>query len=194
MPPKPRVVADDVHGSKADAHKDKNGPNGSGAPGSGVHERQHAATNGKARRTAAASNASATAAAAAAVAAAAAATVVQTDPNPTLQWSEFDRGVLHAYQRAYKIDSPGAFSNEFSRWILSQPGSVGLHSPTSLRHKETRRQSKAQLANATRKHFNGLGVQENDIVVDFLHKVQTREVVRLRRPRRHGSNSRELAG
>lgn len=46
------------------------------------------------------------------------------------------------------------------------------------RRKEFRRQSKDQLAGAVRKHFNGLGVQENDIVVDFLHKVRTQAIVR----------------
>lgn len=186
MPPKARAVADDGHGSKADNHKDK------GANGTAAGTGQHTTTNGK-RRTAATSTASATAAAAAAVATAAAAPAAPTD-NQTLQWHDFDRGVLHAYKRTYNIDTPGAFSNEFSRWILSQPGSVGLNSPTSLRAKEMRRQSKNQLANVTRKHFNALGVQENDVVVEFLHKVQTREVTRLRRPRRHGSNSREWAG
>ncbi len=113
---------------------------------------------------------------------------------PQIQWSEFERGVLHAYRRTYRLDTPGAFSSDFARWILSQPGSIGLQSPTMLRRKELRRQSKAQLASTARKHFNGLGVQENDIVVEFLHKVQTHEVVRLRRPRRMGSNAREADG
>lgn len=45
------------------------------------------------------------------------------------------------------------------------------------RRKEFRRQSKDQLANAVRKHFNGLGVQENDIIVDFLHKCHTQQAV-----------------
>jgi histone deacetylase complex subunit SAP30 len=46
------------------------------------------------------------------------------------------------------------------------------------RRKEFRRQSKDQLAGAVRKHFNGLGVQENDIIVDFLHKVRTQAIVK----------------
>lgn len=111
-----------------------------------------------------------------------------------LQWSEFERGVLHGYSRAFHLDEPTSFSNDFSRWILSQPGSVGLQSPTMLRHKQMRRQSKARLANAVRKHFNGQGSEENDIVVDFLHKIQTHEVARQRRPRRMGSNAREIDG
>ena len=40
------------------------------------------------------------------------------------------------------------------------------------RRRDQRRQSKEQLANAVRKHFNGLGIQENEVVVDFLYKVK----------------------
>ncbi len=57
-------------------------------------------------------------------------------------------------------------------WVLTQQNSVGLHSPTIARRKDFRRQTKDQLATVVRKHFNGLGVQENDIIVDFLHKVK----------------------
>ncbi|EFX04334.1 hypothetical protein CMQ_1262 [Grosmannia clavigera kw1407] len=111
-----------------------------------------------------------------------------------IQWMEFERDVLHAYVRTYQIESPSAFSNDLHRWMLSQPGSIGLQSPTMRRHKALRRQSKAQLASTTRKHSNNLGVQENDVIVDFLHKVQNHEVVRLRRLRRNGSNSRGREG
>lgn len=45
-------------------------------------------------------------------------------------------------------------------------------SPTMARHKQQRRQSKEQLANAVRKHFNSMGISENDTVVDFLYKVR----------------------
>jgi histone deacetylase complex subunit SAP30 len=40
------------------------------------------------------------------------------------------------------------------------------------RKQEYRRQSKEQLARVVRKHFNGLGIQENEVVVGFLHKVK----------------------
>jgi len=40
------------------------------------------------------------------------------------------------------------------------------------RRKEQRRQSKDQLANAVRKHFNSMGIIENEVVVDFLYKVR----------------------
>lgn len=38
------------------------------------------------------------------------------------------------------------------------------------RHKD--RQSKEHLALAIRKHFNGLGIQENDVIVDFIHAIR----------------------
>jgi histone deacetylase complex subunit SAP30 len=40
------------------------------------------------------------------------------------------------------------------------------------RRKEQRRQSKEQLANSVRKHFNSMGIIENEVVVDFLYKVR----------------------
>jgi hypothetical protein len=40
------------------------------------------------------------------------------------------------------------------------------------RKREKRRQSKEQLAMAVRKHFNSLGVQENDVIVDFIHAIR----------------------
>jgi len=45
-------------------------------------------------------------------------------------------------------------------------------SPTMARRKEQRRQSKEQLANTVRKHFNSMGIIENEVVVDFLYKVR----------------------
>lgn len=41
------------------------------------------------------------------------------------------------------------------------------------RKKHARRQSKDRLALAVRKHFNGMGVQENDVIVDFIYKLRT---------------------
>jgi hypothetical protein len=40
------------------------------------------------------------------------------------------------------------------------------------RRKEERRQSKEQLANSVRKHFNSMGIIESEVVVDFLYKVR----------------------
>jgi hypothetical protein len=61
---------------------------------------------------------------------------------------------------------------------MSKHGSVGLCSPTLARRREYRRQNKDQLANTVRKHFNGLGIQENDVIVDFLHKVRSQQAVK----------------
>jgi len=99
--------------------------------------------------------------------------VPQEVSSPAIQWTSFDRKVLHAYRRVYRLNAPTTFANEYRRWVLSQPGSVGLRSPTMAKRKDLRRQSKEQLANAARKHFNGLGTQENDIVVEFLHKARS---------------------
>lgn len=93
--------------------------------------------------------------------------------NPSLQWSTFDRDFLHKYRRAYSLTTPTSYSSDYHSWVLNQPGSVGLHSPTVKRRKEWKRQSKGSLTNTVRKHFNSLGVQENDAIVDFLHKVRT---------------------
>lgn len=55
---------------------------------------------------------------------------------------------------------------------MTQPGSVGLYSPTMARKKEERRQTRSQLTNTVRKHFNSQPCQENDVIVDFLHRVR----------------------
>lgn len=101
-----------------------------------------------------------------------------------LQWPAFERDVLHSYRRAYRLDTPTAFTNDVRKWVLSRPGGIGLHSPSMARRREFRRQSKDQLTGAVRKHFNGLGVQENDIIVDFLHKVRTQAIVKPPRTKR----------
>ena len=41
-----------------------------------------------------------------------------------------------------------------------------------LRRKK-QRQNKEQLAKAVRKHFNGLGIQENDAIVEFIYKIRS---------------------
>jgi len=59
------------------------------------------------------------------------------------------------------------------------------------RRQEFRRQSKDQLATTVRKHFNGLGVQENDVIVDFLHKVKSQGVVKPTKAKRIDYESRD---
>ncbi|KAI0428302.1 hypothetical protein F5Y09DRAFT_313539 [Xylaria sp. FL1042] len=99
---------------------------------------------------------------------------------PGLQWSTFDRDVLHEYRREHRLDTPTAFSSSYRYWVLSQ-SYVGLQSPTMARRAQFRRQSKDDLAKAVRRHFNGAGIQENDVIVDFLHKVRNPGVVKPRR-------------
>lgn len=40
------------------------------------------------------------------------------------------------------------------------------------RKREQRRQTKVHLTNTVRKHFNSQGVQENDAIVEFVHRVR----------------------
>ncbi|KAG5656498.1 hypothetical protein KAF25_000085 [Fusarium avenaceum] len=106
-------------------------------------------------------------------AAVAAAPQPPVEPSPpSLHWASFDRDVLHAYRREHRLNTPSSFSNPYCQWILSQPNGIGLHSPTMVRRRQARRQSKDQLALAVRKHFNGMGVQENDVIVDFIYKIR----------------------
>ncbi|KAI8624263.1 hypothetical protein F5Y19DRAFT_467906 [Xylariaceae sp. FL1651] len=106
--------------------------------------------------------------------------VSQPTNTPGLQWSTFDRDVLHEYRREHRLDTPTAFSSSYHHWVLSQ-SHVGLRSPTMARRAQFRRQSKDDLTKAVRRHFNGVGVQENDVIVDFLHKVRHPGVVKPRK-------------
>ena len=45
------------------------------------------------------------------------------------------------------------------------------------RKREERKTSKDQLATAVRKHFNGLAVNETEVVVDFLYKVKEKGTI-----------------
>jgi len=93
------------------------------------------------------------------------------DANVGIQWSAFEPSILQGYRHSYRLNTPSAFSSSYNQILLSQPG-IGRMSPTMARHKERRRQSKDHLAKECRKHFNGLGIQENEVVVDFLYKVR----------------------
>ncbi|KAL7957538.1 hypothetical protein V8C34DRAFT_285491 [Trichoderma compactum] len=97
---------------------------------------------------------------------------------PSLPWASFERRSLHAYLREHELTTPSSYSSSFHNWVLSRPGSLGLYSPTMVRKQQIKRQSKDQLALAVRKHFNGLGIQENDVIVDFIYKVRNHQVVK----------------
>lgn len=69
------------------------------------------------------------------------------------------------------MNTATAFASSYNQIILSR-SAIGRLSPTMARRKDERRQNKDQLATAVRKHFNGLGIQENDVIVEFLYKVK----------------------
>lgn len=88
-----------------------------------------------------------------------------------ISWSSLDPAILHSYRHAYRLSSAAAFSHPYNQIILTNSG-IGKHSPTMARPKDRRRVGKEQLALAVRKNFNGLGIQEGEVVVDFLYKVR----------------------
>lgn len=91
--------------------------------------------------------------------------------TPQMQWSTLDPEILQAYSHAYQLNTPPAFISDYNQLMLTGPG-IGRFSPTMARRREKRRQSKDQLSNTVRKHFNGLGIQENEAIVEFLYKVK----------------------
>jgi histone deacetylase complex subunit SAP30 len=89
-----------------------------------------------------------------------------------IQWSSFDADILHGYRHDYRLNTPAAYNNNYNQIVLNR-SPIGKMSPTMIgRRKEERKQSKDQLANAVRKHFNSMGIVENEVVVDFLYKVR----------------------
>lgn len=89
-----------------------------------------------------------------------------------IEWASFDRDSLVKYRRHYHLMTPSCFKSTFHSMVLSQPAGIGKFSPT-MRARRTQRQTKEQLALACRKHFNGLGVQENDVIVDLIYKIRS---------------------
>jgi histone deacetylase complex subunit SAP30 len=69
------------------------------------------------------------------------------------------------------LNTPAAFNKQYNQLVLST-SPIGRMSPTMARQKQQRKQGKEQLANAVRKHFNGMGIIENEVIVDFLYKVR----------------------
>jgi histone deacetylase complex subunit SAP30 len=97
---------------------------------------------------------------------------------PSIQWSTFERQALHSYRREYELETPQSFASTFHQTVMSQSGGIGMYSPTMVRRQKKKRQAKEQLALAVRKHFNGLGVQENDVIVDLIYKIQIQNAQR----------------
>ncbi|KAH6635557.1 hypothetical protein B0J18DRAFT_407068 [Chaetomium sp. MPI-SDFR-AT-0129] len=177
MPPsKAARGGQDDHKADGPTGKEKNGNTG------GSKMRRVASSAGSNLREV--TNASSTTAPTTVIAPDSTTTNTQETSAPGLQWPAFERDVLHAYRRAYRLKTPTAFVSDHHEWVLTQPGSIGLYSPTIARRQELRRQKKDQLTNVVRKHFNGMGVQENDVLVDFLHKVRSRGVTKGKSPQR----------
>lgn len=105
------------------------------------------------------------------------------DTTPSLNWSSFDRDTLHRYNREHGLNAPNSFVSTFHQTVLSQPSGIGLYSPTMLRKKK-QRQSKEQLARTIRKHFNGQGVNENDVIPETIFKVRNDNAERARGPQK----------
>ncbi|CZT00793.1 hypothetical protein WAI453_009136 [Rhynchosporium graminicola] len=132
-------------------------------------------TNGKGRRVAANTNGGSslkdvvTAGTSGTAAGASITAIAETTPG--IQWSTFDADVLHRYRHAYQLNTPAAFNKPYNQLVL-QRSPIGHMSPTMARRKDQQRQSKDQLANVVRKHFNSMGIAENEVVVDFMYKVR----------------------
>ncbi|KAI4859676.1 hypothetical protein F4820DRAFT_143619 [Hypoxylon rubiginosum] len=170
MPPAKSKANHDDTKSETASVKDRNG-----------HGSNHHQTNGKLRRVASSTGSQLRGVNAVNGSPVTAPTPVpQPGHAPGLQWTSFDRDVLHDYRLKYLLHTPTAFANPYHHWVLSRPG-IGLRSPTMARRQEYRRQSKEDLTKVVRKHFNALGVQENDVIVDFVHKVRNPGVVKIRR-------------
>ncbi|KAJ5729403.1 uncharacterized protein N7483_003911 [Penicillium malachiteum] len=54
----------------------------------------------------------------------------EPEEQPRVPWSDLPLEILHAYRHIHKLPTPSAFSNDYSRIVLSQ--GVGLRSPTAL--------------------------------------------------------------
>ncbi|TLD26623.1 hypothetical protein PspLS_05019 [Pyricularia sp. CBS 133598] len=90
-----------------------------------------------------------------------------------LQWSSADRPFLQKYRRVHRLSTPTSFLTDYHQWVIGRPGSIGLQSPTMRRTKTFRRQSRDDLVGVLKKHYNSQAMQENDVLVDFVHKVAT---------------------
>lgn len=75
--------------------------------------------------------------------------------------------------------------------MLSSPRGIGKYSPTMTRRGPGRRQHKDQLALAARKHFNGVGIQENDVIVDFICKLRGEKAISVLSPLGHDAHTTE---
>ncbi|KAJ5215466.1 uncharacterized protein N7498_001873 [Penicillium cinerascens] len=66
----------------------------------------------------------------------------QADEQPRVPWTDLPLDILHAYRHVHKLPTPSAFSNDYSRVVLSQ--GVGLRSPTALAARRAQSSRKEQ--------------------------------------------------
>ena len=85
-----------------------------------------------------------------------------------MNWSTFDKTMLHAYRQAHRLNVPSAFSSQFNQRVLTRPG-IAQSSPTMARHKDSRRISKEHLALAVRKDFNAAMINEPEAITSFIY-------------------------
>ncbi|KAK6087425.1 chaperone DnaJ [Seiridium cupressi] len=193
MPPSKSKANHDDPKAETPSTKERNGH--------GTKENHHVNGGSKLRRVAssAGSNLRETTAVNGHPPAATTAAVTQPKPPSGLDWSSFDRELLHDYRREHNLDTPTAFTHSYHQTVLSRPGSIGPYSPSMARKREHKRQNKNDLTHVVRKHFNGLGIQENEVVVNFLHKTSAKKALKLDpwyfRPEatRNGATDRAIA-
>lgn len=65
-----------------------------------------------------------------------------SNPIQKVPWSDLPLDILHAYRHVHKLPTPSAFSNDYSRVVLSQ--GVGLRSPTALAARRAQSSHKEQ--------------------------------------------------
>lgn len=164
----------DDHKSDA-AHKEKSS---SGHSSSGHHNHQQHHTNGKMKRVA--SSAGSNLRESASIGAMPTTALAQGGQPPGIQWSSFDRQVLHAYRREFRLETPTCVADPYHQLLLAQRGSIGLLSPSMARRRMVQRQSKDALATAARKHFNSRGIQETEVIAAVLHKVKNETITKRR--------------
>ena len=87
-----------------------------------------------------------------------------------MSWETASRGLLHAYRGAHQLETPAAFTSARARALLTR--GIGRRSPTMAQARERRRVSREQLALAVRKHFNGQGVGEGEVIGEFVYRVK----------------------
>ncbi|KAG9258859.1 uncharacterized protein F5Z01DRAFT_631954 [Emericellopsis atlantica] len=100
---------------------------------------------------------------------------------PSINWASLSRETLHTYARQHALQTPSSYTSSFHRTVLSSPIGIGKYSPTM---RKNQRQTRENLTRTVRKHFNGMGVQENDVIVDFIYKIRSEDAAKARGPQK----------